>query len=231
MISKIPDLEWRNIFYSQKDADYWSSLDLQLTEAYQNHVVFPESDEIFSAFHLCSFQEVKIVIIGQDPYHGPDQAHGLSFSVRPGVAIPPSLRNIYRCIKNDYPQFTYHGGNLNHWSKQGMLMLNSTLTVEKGEAGSHRHFGWEHMTSNVIEHLSKRKKNLVFMLWGKPAQTKRQFIDPSNHLILESVHPSPLSAYRGFLDCGHFKQANEYLLKHKISPIDWTNLHTLERFM
>lgn len=192
----------------------------------QSAVVFPHSTEWFSAFSLTPFDDVKVVILGQDPYHGAGQAHGLSFSVPEGVAIPPSLLNIFKEIDADIgngePTLTaLRNGCLIPWAEQGVFLLNSVLTVEQGEAASHQGRGWETFTDNVIRQLSDERDDLVFLLWGSYAQKKGQVIDPKRHLVLTCPHPSPLSAHRGFLGCGHFSKTNEWLIEHKQEPIDW----------
>ena len=185
-------------------------------------IVYPPQSEIFSAFSLTEFEAVKVVILGQDPYHGPNQAHGLAFSVKPPVAPPPSLVNIYKELAQDIPNFQIpHHGYLVDWAKQGVLLLNTVLTVEQGQAHSHANFGWETFTDKVIEQLNLHRENLVFLLWGSHAQKKGQFIDQNRHFVLRAPHPSPLSAHRGFFGCHHFSQANHYLESKGLSPIQW----------
>lgn len=191
------------------------------SELQKGKVIFPHGKEIFSAFNQTPFNEVKVVILGQDPYHGDHQAHGMAFSVKPGIAIPPSLRNIYKELHNDLNIQPPKHGHLLDWAKQGVFLLNTCLTVEKGKAGSHHKKGWEFFTNHVIDVLSKEKENLVFILWGSPAQKKAHKVDTSKHLVLKSPHPSPLSAHRGFFGSGHFSKANDYLKKTKQKPIDW----------
>ncbi len=183
--------------------------------------VFPPKEEIFSAFSFTPLNKVKIVILGQDPYHGEGQAHGLSFSVRKGIKVPPSLRNMYKEICIEYDLDMPEHGYLESWANQGVLMLNAVLTVEKAKAGSHQKKGWEQFTDKVIEVLNSDCENLVFLLWGSHAQKKGKSIDKEKHLVLEGPHPSPLSAYRGFFGCDHFKKANQYLVKHNQTEIDW----------
>lgn len=185
-------------------------------------IIFPESSEWFRAFSATPFDKVKTVIIGQDPYHGDDQAHGLCFSVMPGVPIPPSLRNIFKELNRDLEVPISEQGNLDSWAEQGVLLLNATLTVERGRAGSHQGKGWEQFTDYVIEKLNEEREGLVFLLWGSFAQKKGQYIDRERHLVLTSPHPSPLSAYRGFIGCGHFSQVNQYLQQKGVDPIDWS---------
>ena len=183
--------------------------------------IYPDEENIFAAFNLTPFKEVKVVIIGQDPYHGENQAHGLSFSVKKGIKIPPSLVNIYKELQSDIGCDLPAHGNLECWAKQGVLLLNAVLTVEEGEAGSHHKKGWEKFTDKVIEVLNRERNNLVFILWGSPAQKKAEKVDSSRHCILKSVHPSPLSYYRGFLGSKPFSQANTYLKEHGIGEINW----------
>ncbi len=183
--------------------------------------IFPKGDEFFAALNATPFDQVKVVLLGQDPYHGPGQAHGLCFSVRPNVAIPPSLRNIYLELKNDLGVATPRHGCLLDWTKQGVLLLNATLSVEAGRAASHQGQGWEAFTDAVVDKLNRERKNLVFVLWGSSAQKKGAAIDGEKHLILKAPHPSPLSAHRGFLGCGHFSKINNYLIQTGQTPIDW----------
>ena len=192
------------------------------TQAEIEKTVYPETHEIFNAFKTTPFDEVKVVVLGQDPYHGPDQAHGLSFSVKKGIKIPPSLMNIYKELKSDIGIETPLHGELTKWAEQGVLLLNSSLTVEEAKAGSHRNQGWEQFTDKVIEVLNSEKENLVFLLWGSPAQKKASKVDTKKHLVLKSPHPSPLSAYRGFFGCKHFSQTNTYLKQNGKSEINWS---------
>lgn len=186
--------------------------------------IYPQNDEIFNALALTPFNDVRVVIIGQDPYHGPGQAHGLSFSVRRGVRIPPSLRNIYKEIEAEFSVKMPAHGDLTGWAQQGVLLLNATLTVEEASAGAHQKRGWEEFTDAIIRAVNDQHEHVVFMLWGSYAQKKGAFIDRRKHLVLESVHPSPLSAHRGFLGNGHFSKANEYLTVQGRAPITWTKL-------
>lgn len=186
------------------------------------HQVFPSADLVFNAFRLTPLNNLKVVILGQDPYHNDGQAHGLSFSVPAGIAIPPSLRNIYTELVTDIPGFKYpNHGNLSKWAEQGVLLLNATLTVRAHEAGSHQKKGWEFFTDEIIKSISDQAENVVFLLWGSYAIKKSALIDSKKHLILTAVHPSPLSVYRGFFGCAHFSKANEYLRYHNKLPIDW----------
>lgn len=191
-------------------------------EKKQNQTIYPPGKVIFNAFNLCKLSEVKVVIMGQDPYHGPGQAHGLAFSVPIGIDIPPSLMNIYKEIHQDLGSPLPVHGNLEHWAKQGVLLLNSSLTVRAHLAGSHQNKGWEEFTDQVIQTLSNTKAGLVFLLWGKNAAQKEAYIDSQKHFILKAPHPSPLSAHRGFLGCRHFSKTNQILMKQGFTPIQWT---------
>jgi uracil-DNA glycosylase len=184
-------------------------------------IIYPPGSLWFNAFNSTPFDKVKVVILGQDPYHGPHQAHGLCFSVLPGVQIPPSLVNIYKELETDLGIAPASHGCLDHWAEQGVLLLNATLTVEKSRAGSHQGKGWEQFTDAAVHALAEQREHLVFLLWGSYAQKKGAFIDTDKHLVLKSVHPSPLSAYRGFLGCRHFSRTNEYLIKTGQQAIDW----------
>lgn len=188
----------------------------------QGTIVYPNPSDVFNAFKLTPFNEVKVVILGQDPYHGTNQAHGLSFSVQKGVAVPPSLRNIYKELQTDIPEFNIPShGDLSSWAKQGVLLLNATLTVRANEPGSHQKMGWEQFTDQAIRALSEQREGLVFMLWGRHAQAKASLIDPTKHLVLTAAHPSPFSAYNGFFGCKHFSKANAYILSKGEKPFDW----------
>jgi uracil-DNA glycosylase len=196
-------------------------LDFLKSEKAEGKKIYPEEARIFEAFNLTPFDKVRVVIIGQDPYHGEGQAHGLCFSVKKGIKHPPSLTNISKELKSDLNVNLPNDGQLDSWARQGVLLLNTVLTVEKGKAGSHRNKGWEKFTDRVIEILNKEKNNLVFILWGSPAQKKAQRVSSDRHLILKSVHPSPLSVYRGFLGSKPFSQVNAYLIENGEKPIDW----------
>jgi len=212
---------WKTRIAPEFEKSYFQKLTAFVKEEYHTNTIYPPGGLIFNAFNLCPFDKVKAVIIGQDPYHGPGQAHGLCFSVKNGVAFPPSLINIFKEIKSDMDIPVPTSGNLERWSSQGVLLLNATLTVRAHMAGSHQKKGWEQFTDAVITILNAEKSNLVFFLWGAYAQKKGEAIDESKHLLLKSVHPSPLSASRGFFGNKHFSRCNEYLLKHGIEPVNW----------
>lgn len=215
------DESWREVLQPEFDKPYFELLTNFVRQAYRTTQCFPPAGQIFRAFDLCPFEQVRVVIIGQDPYHDVNQAHGLCFSVQDGVRIPPSLENIYKELHRDLGKPIPTSGNLTHWAEQGVLLLNATLTVEAHHAGSHQGKGWEELTDAAIQALNDRRSNIVFILWGSYAQRKGQFIDRRRHLVLTAVHPSPLSAYRGFIGCGHFSQANTYLQQHGQTPINW----------
>ena len=212
---------WDDILKDEFDKQYYLELREFLIKEYKSHLIYPDKYKIFEALKLTDYEDVKIVILGQDPYHGRNQAHGLAFSVSLGVPIPPSLLNIYKELERDMNFRIPNHGYLVDWSKQGVLLLNTALTVRAGMANSHRGKGWEVFTDQVIRHLSLREKPMVFLLWGKNAAEKEALIDTSKHLVLKAPHPSPLSAHRGFLGCGHFSKANEFLIKNSIAPINW----------
>ena len=215
------ELSWRNLLANEFEKEYFNSLRQIIKNKYINKKIFPPSNLIFNAFNLTPVKKVKIIIIGQDPYHGEGQAHGLSFSVPKGIKIPPSLINVYKELKTDIGKDVPKDGLLEGWAKQGVLLLNSVLTVESGKANSHKNIGWERFTESAIDLISRKRKNLVFLLWGKYAHKKENFIYPNNHLILKSVHPSPLSAYNGFFGSKHFSKTNTFLKKHNIEEILW----------
>jgi len=212
---------WRAQLQPEFDKPYFEQLTGFVRNEYKIQSIYPHSSLIFNAFEQCPFDKLKVVIIGQDPYHGPGQAHGLCFSVNDGVQFPPSLQNIFEEIKNDIGAPLPLSGNLTRWAKQGVLLLNATLTVRAGAAASHQGQGWETFTDAVIKKIAEEKENVVFLLWGAYAQKKAAMIDPARHKILMAVHPSPLSAYRGFFGCKHFSQANEYLKSKGIEEIKW----------
>jgi uracil-DNA glycosylase len=214
---------WKSALFDQFDLAYMEKLQEFLrAETADGKVIHPPAEEVFSAFNLTSLDKVKVVILGQDPYHGPGQAHGLSFSVKPGVKPPPSLVNIYKELNSDLKIPVPNHGFLRSWAEQGVLLLNSVLTVEDATAGSHQKRGWEDFTDRAVEILNQQCTNLVFILWGSYAQKKGAKIDPARHLVIESAHPSPLSAYRGFLGSRPFSRANKYLRAHGIEEIDWS---------
>ncbi|HAP92780.1 MAG TPA: uracil-DNA glycosylase [Gammaproteobacteria bacterium] len=203
--------------------DYYQQLlEFLEYESEHNKTIYPPKDQIFNAFDLSSFENTKVIILGQDPYHNEGQAHGLSFSVPKGVSIPPSLRNIYQELLSDLDITPSQSGNLTHWASQGVLLLNSVLTVEKNSPGSHAKSGWVDFTDTVIDILNEKKQNLVFLLWGAYAQKKTELIDQNKHLVLTAAHPSPFSAHKGFFGCKHFSQTNDYLKMHNQQTIDWT---------
>ncbi len=212
---------WQNLLQDEFEKPYFKNLAAFVKDEYASQKVYPPGNQIFNAFWMCPFEHVKVVILGQDPYHGPDQANGLAFSVSDKVRTPPSLVNIFKEIKADLGQDLPPTGNLERWAKQGVLLLNATLTVRAGAAGSHQKKGWEEFTDAVIKEVNERKKNVVFMLWGAYAQKKGAFIDPQKHLVLQAAHPSPFAADRGFFGSRHFSKANEYLKSVGKEPIEW----------
>ena len=237
MITPKIDPSWLEVLRPQFEAPYFAQLKEFLVAERQQYVCYPNGGDIFAAFHRTPFDKVKVVILGQDPYHEPGQAHGLAFSVQPGVQIPPSLQNIYKEIVDDmhvpYPNSGFlerwasiplTSGNLTGWADQGVLLLNATLTVRAHQAGSHQHKGWEQFTDAAISALAQQREGLVFLLWGSFAINKAQFIDRSRHHVLTAPHPSPLSAYRGFFGCRHFSQCNAILQSQGLAPIDWTRI-------
>lgn len=213
---------WKDALRDEFDKPYMGQLRTFLQEQKSaGKEIYPPGPLIFNALNTTPLEQVRVVIIGQDPYHGPGQAHGLCFSVQPEVAIPPSLLNIYKEIKRDLNIDIPAHGYLQSWAQQGVLLLNTSLTVERGQAGSHAKVGWQFFTDRIIELVSERQQNVVFLLWGSHAQSKQSLIDPTRHLVLKSVHPSPLSAYRGFIGNGHFSRTNQYLTQHGYAPINW----------
>ena len=213
---------WKSRLENEFRQPYMSSLrQFLLTRKQQGAVIYPPGRLIFNAMNSTPFQDVSVVILGQDPYHGPGQAHGLCFSVPEGMELPPSLINIYKEIEEDLGRPRPSSGNLQGWAEQGVLLLNAVLTVERGRAGSHQGRGWETFTDAVVEVLNERRDNLVFLLWGSYAQKKGARVDRSRHCVLSAPHPSPLSAHRGFFGCNHFRDANRYLQTHGLQPVDW----------
>jgi uracil-DNA glycosylase len=215
--------DWNEILKDEFEQEYFKELNSFLDEEYASATVYPPKDEIFSAYNVTPYSKVKVVIIGQDPYHNPNQAHGMSFSVKPGVKCPPSLVNIYKELNAELNIPIPKSGYLMDWAKQGVFLLNTVLTVRENEPGSHAKKGWEKFTDRTIKALSESDRPICFMLWGKPAQAKKKLIASNpKHLILESAHPSPLSAYRGFFGCNHFIEANEFLKANGLEEIDWS---------
>ena len=212
---------WKQRLAPEFEKDYFVRLTDFVRAEYRSNTIYPPGKLIFNAFNLCPFDQAKVVIIGQDPYHGPGQAHGLCFSVNEGVAFPPSLRNIFKEIESDLGTPVPAHGDLTRWANQGVLLLNATLTVRAHQAGSHQRMGWEEFTDAAIRILAEQREHLVFILWGAYAQKKGAFIDRNKHLVLASAHPSPLSAYNGFFGNKHFSRANEYLISHGQTPIQW----------
>ncbi|MEH8016116.1 uracil-DNA glycosylase [Rheinheimera muenzenbergensis] len=216
-------MSWQQLLGEEKQQDYFiATLETVKQARLAGQVIYPPEADVFNAFKLTAPDQLKVVILGQDPYHGPNQAHGLAFSVRSGVRVPPSLQNMYKELALEYPDFQIPAhGCLEAWAKQGVLLLNTVLTVVATQANSHRHLGWEQFTDKVIAQISSHCSGIVFLLWGSHAQKKGRFIDRQRHHVLEAPHPSPLSAHRGFLGCGHFKQANALLQQQGKSPVDW----------
>jgi len=212
---------WKEQLEKEFEKDYFLKLISFIRSEYQNQTIYPEGKLIFNAFDRCPFDKTRVVILGQDPYHEPGQAHGLCFSVKEGISLPPSLQNIFKEIKNDLALEPSKTGNLERWANQGVLLLNATLTVRAHLAGSHQNKGWETFTDAVIHQLAEKRTGLIFILWGSYAQKKGCFIDEKKHLVLRSVHPSPLSAHRGFFGNKHFSQTNDYLISQGLNPIDW----------
>ena len=221
---KKPDIEekWYEVLKGEFESPYFIDIKTFLIEEKRQHIVFPPSPLIFNAFNLTPFENVKVVILGQDPYHNIGQAHGLAFSVPDNIQKPPSLQNIFKELNQDLGISIPLNGNLEKWAKEGVLLLNASLTVRAHEAASHAKIGWQRFTDAAIKALSEYKQNLVFILWGNYAIAKENLIDHNKHLILKTVHPSPLSASRGFFGCRHFSKTNEYLIKNNITPIDWS---------
>ena len=213
--------DWLGPLSAEFKKPYYAKLYQTIREEYSTRQIFPPADEIFTAFEMTPLSDVKVVILGQDPYHGDGQAHGLCFSVKPDVETPPSLVNMYKELNSDLGCYIPNNGYLTKWAKQGVLMLNTVLTVRAHQANSHRGIGWEEFTDAAIKALNEQDRPIVYLLWGKPAQTKKAMLNNSKHLILEAPHPSPLSAYRGFFGCQHFSKTNEFLKINGLEPIDW----------
>jgi uracil-DNA glycosylase len=217
----VPTTDWNSLLRREFDRPYWVELQDFVRHERERHVVFPPHDEVFAALHLTSFAATRVVILGQDPYHGSGQAHGLCFSVRRGVPIPPSLRNMHKELQQDLGCPTPSHGNLEHWARQGVLLLNTTLTVREGEAASHHGRGWETFTDEVISAVDAKSSRVVFLLWGAASRKKKSLIDTDRHTVIESAHPSPLSAHNGFFGSRPFSRANQALRESGQEPIDW----------
>ena len=213
---------WANALKGEFSKDYYKKLFQTVGAEYKTHTIYPPADDIFNAFHFTPLEQVKVVILGQDPYHEPGQAHGLCFSVKPEVDIPPSLVNIYKELEDDLGCYIPNNGYLEKWARQGVLMLNTVLTVRAGQANSHKGKGWEQFTDDVIRLLDQREEPVVFLLWGNNAKAKKALIQHPQHLVLTAAHPSPLSAYHGFFGCKHFSKANAFLREHGLPEIDWS---------
>ncbi len=221
MINPKMDESWKKVLFDEFQKPYFSSLKEFLADEKQKHTVYPHGSNIFAAFDNTPFENVKVVVLGQDPYHGAGQAHGLAFSVNDGVPFPPSLQNIFKELRDDMGCDMPKSGNLTKWAKEGVFLINAVLSVRAGEANSHKSRGWEIFTDSVIKLLSEQKESLVYMLWGAPAGAKASLIDERKHLILKAPHPSPLSSYRGFFGSKPFSKTNDYLKSKAIRPIDW----------
>lgn len=213
--------DWLKAMNPEFAKPYYAKLYRFVTDEYRKHIIYPPANDIFNAFHYTPLGKVKVVILGQDPYHGPNQAHGLCFSVKNGVDIPPSLVNIYKELNSDLGCYIPNNGYLKKWADEGVLLLNTVLTVRQGAANSHRNMGWEEFTDAAIRAVNEQDRPIVYMLWGRPARAKKTMLNNRKHLVLEAAHPSPLSAYNGFFGCRHFSQANEFLKANGESPIDW----------
>lgn len=213
--------DWLEVMNPEFAKPYYASLYRYINEEYRNHTIYPPADDIFNAFHYTPLGKVKVVILGQDPYHGPGQAHGLCFSVKEGVNIPPSLVNIYKELNSDLGCYIPNNGCLKKWADEGVLLLNTVLTVRQGLANSHKNMGWEQFTDAAIRAVNAQDRPIVYMLWGRPARAKKAMLNNPKQLVLEAAHPSPLSAYNGFFGCRHFSKANEFLKANGESPVDW----------
>lgn len=225
-MNKLISSSWKPILEKEFSKPYFKTIEVFVeNEKKQGKTIYPSEKNIFAAFNFSDFESLKVVILGQDPYHGPNQAHGLSFSVPKGEKIPPSLKNIYKELATDLDFTIPNHGNLEAWAKQGVLLLNAVLTVNASEAASHKKAGWEKFTDHIIETISKEKEHIVFILWGNFAIKKAHFIDEKKHLILKAIHPSPLSAHRGFFGCKHFSKTNRFLKQKEIKPIEWQLEH------
>ena len=219
--AKMPDNDWKSFFQVECRKSYFSSLNKSLGQEYSLHQIYPPVSSVFAAFELTSYSDTKVVILGQDPYHEPGQAMGMAFSVPIDCQIPPSLVNIYQELHDDLGIDIPHTGDLTKWARQGVLLLNTTLTVRRGLAHSHKGLGWDIFTDSVISYINNKSEPVVYLLWGRPAQEKSKLLDNPGHLVLKAPHPSPLSAYRGFLGCRHFSKTNDFLTKNGLEPVDW----------
>lgn len=217
----LEDQSWRSVLESEFKAPYFLDMEAKLSKEYSADNIFPQKNDIFSALNFTPFLDVKVVILGQDPYHGKGQAHGLSFSVKDGIKIPPSLVNIFKELESDLGVKTPTSGDLQSWAKSGVLLLNNQLTVVEGKPMSHANIGWDQFTDKIIELINEKHKNIVFILWGAPAQKKAKTVDSKKHFIIKSPHPSPLSSYRGFFGSKPFSQTNNYLISKNLAPINW----------
>ena len=213
--------DWDVKLKDEFEKPYYQALRQFLIKEYNTYTVYPPKEDIFNALRTTPFTDTKVVILGQDPYHGPNQAHGMAFSVNPGIQTPPSLQNIYKELQESLGCFIPDNGYLMHWARQGVLLLNTVLTVRAGTPQSHQNQGWEQLTDRIIQLLNEKDETIIFLLWGSPAKKKQSLITNSKHIVLTAVHPSPLSAYRGFFGCGHFKKVNEILASEGKKPIDW----------
>jgi uracil-DNA glycosylase len=214
-------MDWKEIIANEQQQEYYKNLKQIVDEKYQTTTVYPPKEKIFNAFSLCKYDNLKVVILGQDPYHQPNQAQGLAFSTPKEIKNPPSMLNILKEIHSDIGNSDYNDGDLTPWAQQGVLLINTILTVEDSKAKSHHNIGWEIFTNNIIKHISETKEGIIFLLWGNPAISKSKLIDTNKHYILTTPHPSPLSAYRGFFGCKHFSQTNEILINLGKTPIKW----------
>ncbi len=221
LAKNLKNKEWRNELKEEFEKDYFKDLEKFLKSEIKTKSIFPKLEDSFAAFNKTPLSQVKVVILGQDPYHGVGQAHGLSFSVPEGIKIPPSLRNIFKELSATFPKEDFSQGDLTAWAEQGVFLLNSVLTVEESKAASHKKQGWEIFTDSVLRVLNEQPQPIVFLLWGAYAHKKAEFLSNKNHLVLHAPHPSPLSAHRGFLGCGHFKKAQGFLKKQGVAPINW----------
>ena len=221
-LTYLNDPIWKSYLKTEFEKEYMLTLHKKLALDYQTKTIYPKADDLFSAFNSTPFEKVKVVILGQDPYHGAQQAHGLCFSVQPGVKVPPSLSNIYKELSSDLGFEIPNHGHLQSWANNGVLMLNSLMSVEEGSPMSHKDYGWDQFTDFVIELINQKKENVVFILWGSPAHKKAKNVDIKKHFVIKSVHPSPLSSYRGFFGSKPFSKTNDYLISKNISAIDWS---------